>query len=137
MATNARPANGALALSEIREFASFGKGTQRYIRRSLDVGLNRRDAVKRWSRDIAEAASIRAQERVYRRLAHLREHIPDDASCSSRSAKRPRPRPAGRAASRCSCRTGSKRSTSRSRARNRRLSQQTSAPRSNQSPRGG
>jgi len=78
MATSARPANGALALSEMREFASFGKGTQRYIRRSLDVGLGRRDAVKRWSRDIAEAASIRAQERIYRRLAHMRAHIPDD-----------------------------------------------------------
>ena len=78
MATSARPANGALALSEMREFASFNKGTQRYVRRSLDVGLGRRDAVKRWSRDIAEAASIRAQERIYRRIAHLRENIPDD-----------------------------------------------------------
>ena len=57
MATSARPANGALALSEMREFASFSKGTQRYIRRSLDVGLNRRDAVKRWSRDIARRAT--------------------------------------------------------------------------------
>src|SRR5690348_7171620 len=78
MATSARPANGALALSEMREFASFNKGTQRYIRRSLDVGLNRRDAVKRWSRDVAEAASIRAQERIYRRLDHVRAHIPED-----------------------------------------------------------
>ena len=78
MATSARPANGALALSEMREFASFTKGTQRYIRRSLDVGLGRRDAVKRWSRDIAEAASIRAQDRVYRRIGHIRENIPDD-----------------------------------------------------------
>ncbi len=78
MATSARPANGTLALSEMREFASFGKGTQRYIRRSLDVGLNRRDAVKRWSRDIAEAASIRAQERIYRRLEHIRSFVPDD-----------------------------------------------------------
>jgi hypothetical protein len=62
----------------MREFASFNKGTQRYIRRSLDVGLGRRDAVKRWSRDIAEAASIRAQERVYRRVPHMRLSIPDD-----------------------------------------------------------
>ena len=76
--SGARPANGALALSEMREFATFGKGTQRYIRRSLDVGLNRRDAVKRWSRDIAEAASIRAQERVYQRLDFIRTHVPDD-----------------------------------------------------------
>jgi len=62
----------------MREFATFNKGTQRYIRRSLDIGLGRRDAVKRWSRDIAEAASIRAQERVYRRLEFIREHVPDD-----------------------------------------------------------
>lgn len=78
MSAGARPANGALALTEMREFATFGKGTQRYIRRSLDVGLGRRDAVKRWSRDIAEAASIRAQEKVYRRLDYVRGNIPDD-----------------------------------------------------------
>ena len=83
MGTSTRPANGALALSEMREFASFSKGTQRYIRRSLDIGLNRRDAVKRWSRDIAEAASIRAQERVYRRLDHVRASIPDDCGLDS------------------------------------------------------
>ena len=79
MNTNARPASGALALTEMREFATFSKGTQRYIRRSLDIGLNRRDAVKRWSRDIGEAASIRAQERVYRRLDFIRGHVPDDS----------------------------------------------------------
>ena len=83
MSKNTRPAAGALALSEIREFASFSKGTQRYIRRSLDVGLNRRDPVARWSRDIAEAASIRAQERVYRRLEFIRQHIPDDCGLDS------------------------------------------------------
>lgn len=75
---NAKPANGAMALSELREFAGFTKGTQRYIRRSLDIGLNRRDAVKRWSRDIAEAASIRAQQRVYQRLDFVRGHVPED-----------------------------------------------------------
>ena len=79
MATSTRPADGALTLVEIKEFGSFGKGTQRYIRRSLDVGLGRRDAMKRWSRDVGEAASIRAQERVYRRLDHIRAHVPDDS----------------------------------------------------------
>ena len=44
MSTRTRPANGAAALAEMREFAGFGKGTQRYIRRSLDIGLGRRDA---------------------------------------------------------------------------------------------
>jgi hypothetical protein len=79
MGTQTRPANGAVALAEMKEFAGFSKGTQRYIRRSLDVGLGRRDAIKRWSRDVAEAAGIRAQERVYRRLDHVRANVPDDS----------------------------------------------------------
>ena len=79
MSTRTRPASGAVALAEMKEFGSFSKGTQRYIRRALDVGLDRRDAVKRWSRDPAEAASIRAQERVYRRLDHIRAYVPDDS----------------------------------------------------------
>ena len=79
MATNTKPADGALTLLEMKEFASFPKGTQRYIRRALDIGLGRRDAIKRWSRDVGEAASIRAQERVYRRLDHIRDHVPDDS----------------------------------------------------------
>ena len=53
MATNTKPADGSLSLAEMKEFASFSKGTQRYIRRSLDVGLGRRDAIKRWSRDVS------------------------------------------------------------------------------------
>ena len=36
MSTRTRPANGAAALAEMREFAGFGKGTQRYIRRALE-----------------------------------------------------------------------------------------------------
>jgi hypothetical protein len=79
MGTQTRPADGALTLLEMKEFGSFPKGTQRYIRRALDVGLGRRDAIKRWSRDVGEAASIRAQERVYRRLDHIRAHVPDDS----------------------------------------------------------
>ena len=72
MATNTKPADGALTLVEMKEFASFSAATQRYIRRSLDIGLGRRDAMRRWSRDAGEAASIRAQERIYRRLDHIR-----------------------------------------------------------------
>ena len=79
MSTRTRPASGAVALAEMKEFGGFAKGTQRYIRRSLDVGLDRRDAVKRWSRDPAEAAGIRAQERIYRRLDHIRAYVPDDS----------------------------------------------------------
>ena len=79
MATNTKPADGALTLVEMKEFASFSAATQRYIRRSLDIGLGRRDAMRRWSRDAGEAASIRAQERIYRRLDHIRANVPDDS----------------------------------------------------------
>lgn len=79
MGTRSRPADGAMSLAEMKEFAAFPTATQRYIRRSLDVGLDRRDAMARWSRDVVEAASIRAQSRIYARLDHIRRHIPDDS----------------------------------------------------------
>nr|MBA3896789.1 hypothetical protein [Sphingomonadaceae bacterium] len=63
----------------MKEFAGFGAATQRYIRRSLDVGLARGDALDTWSRDPVEAASIRAQARVYERLDALRATVPDDS----------------------------------------------------------
>ena len=68
-----------MALAEMKEFASFPAATQRYIRRSLDIGLDRDDAMSRWSRDVVEAASIRAQARLYRALPELRERVPDDS----------------------------------------------------------
>ncbi|AHE56285.1 hypothetical protein [Sphingomonas sanxanigenens] len=79
MATSERPADGALTLAEMKEFAAFPAATQRYIRRSLDVGLERSDAMKIWSRDVVEAASIRAQAKVYVRLDHIRHLVPDDS----------------------------------------------------------
>jgi len=79
MGTQARPADGAMTLAEMKEFASFTASTQRYIRRSLDIGLQREDALTRWSRDVIEAASIRAQTRVYERLDLIRELVPDDS----------------------------------------------------------
>ncbi len=69
---------GTSVLYEMEEFASFSKGTQRYIRRSLDVGLHRRDAVRRWARTEQEAESIRAQTAAYRALDEIRDRIPDD-----------------------------------------------------------
>jgi hypothetical protein len=63
---------GPGSLEEMKEFATFPKGTQRYIRRSLDVGLDRRDAARRWARDPAELARIRAQRGAYRRLDTVR-----------------------------------------------------------------
>ncbi len=74
-----RPADGAMTLAEMKEFAGFPAGTQRYIRRSLDIGLEREDALARWSRDVVESASIRAQSRVYARLDQVRDAVPDDS----------------------------------------------------------
>lgn len=79
MTSRSKPAQGAMTLAEIKEFASFSAATQRYIRRSLDIGLDRDDALARWSRDVVEAASIRAQSRFYERLPDLRAIIPDDS----------------------------------------------------------
>ena len=79
MGAQMRPADGTMALAEMKEFAGFPAATQRYIRRALDVGLARDDAMSRWSRDVVESASIRAQERIYRRLDHIRGHVPDDS----------------------------------------------------------
>jgi hypothetical protein len=79
MGISSRPADGEVTLAEMREFASFPAGTQRYIRRSLDVGLRRQDALKIWSRDVVEAASIRAQSRMYDRLDFIKSLVPDDS----------------------------------------------------------
>ena len=79
MGARMKPANGAMSLAEMKEFAGFAAATQRYVRRSLDIGLDRDDAMVRWSRDVVEAASIRAQARLYARLAEIRQAIPDDS----------------------------------------------------------
>ncbi|MBW8784425.1 MAG: hypothetical protein JF593_07270 [Novosphingobium sp.] len=62
----------SLTIAELREFAGFPACEQRYIKRSLDVGLGRHDAFKRWARDAAEAASIRSQYVAYQELKLLR-----------------------------------------------------------------
>lgn len=67
-----------LTISELREFASFSAGEQRYIRRSLDVGLGRQDAFKLWARDVGEFAAIRRQYEAYQDLKALRTMRPDD-----------------------------------------------------------
>ncbi len=79
MGSRMKPADGAMTLAEMKEFAGFPAATQRYIRRSLDIGLDREDAMARWSRDVVEAASIRAQARIYAMLPELREMVPDDS----------------------------------------------------------
>lgn len=79
MSARMKPAEGAMALAEMKEFAGFAAATQRYVRRSLDIGLDREDAMARWSRDVVEAASIRAQARHYDRLPEIRALVPDDS----------------------------------------------------------
>lgn len=83
MATRSGPHTGDLAIAEMKEFASFSSATQRYIRRSLDIGLERDDAVARWSRDMVEETAIRVQARVYGRLPDIRAQIPDDSGLDS------------------------------------------------------
>ena len=79
MASGSRHTAGARALDEMKEFATFPAAAQRYIRRSLDIGLDRDDAMRRWSRDVVEAASIRAQARIYERLGDIRAMLPNDS----------------------------------------------------------
>ena len=74
---------GANTLAEMKEFAGFDAATQRYIRRSLDIGLAREDAVERWSRDVVEVASIKAQYRYYEKLPMIREALPDSNEISA------------------------------------------------------
>lgn len=83
MGARMKPAEGAMTLAEMKEFAGFSAATQRYIRRALDIGLEREDALQRWSRDPVEAASIRAQAHLYDRLPEVRALMPDDADLDS------------------------------------------------------
>ncbi|MGN6497960.1 MAG: hypothetical protein ACTHK5_11605 [Tsuneonella sp.] len=69
----------SLTISEMREFASFSAGEQRYIRRSLDIGLGRQDAFKLWARSAEENAAIRSQYVAYQDLKALRAMVPADS----------------------------------------------------------
>ncbi len=80
MTANGGTAPGTMALAELKEFASFSAATQRYIRRSLDIAFDRKDAVALWSRDASEAASMNAQHIIYERLDEIRALIPDSSS---------------------------------------------------------
>ena len=73
-------ASASLTIAELREFASFSPCEQRYIKRSLDIGLGRQDAFKLWARDADESASIRSQYVAYQDLKGLRRQIPDEAT---------------------------------------------------------
>lgn len=75
-----KDAPGALTLAEMKEFAEFSAAAQRYIRRSLDVAYDRKDAVALWSRDSVEAAAIEAQRGLYDRLPEIRALVPNSIS---------------------------------------------------------
>ena len=83
MTASQRSSAGNSVLREMSEFASFPRGTMRYVSQSLDIGLGCGDAVKRWSRSDAEAALIRSQQDAYRRLDEIRFHVSDDASTNA------------------------------------------------------
>lgn len=76
--TMAYAGTATLTISELREFASFTPCEQRYIRRSLDIGLGRQDAFKLWARDSGESTSIRKQYVAYQDLKSLRAMRPDE-----------------------------------------------------------
>ena len=79
----ANTGTASLTIAELREFASFTACEQRYIKRSLDVGLGRPDAFKLWARDAEETASIRSQYVVYQELKALRGQVPGDSAFES------------------------------------------------------
>jgi len=72
----AETGTASLTIAELREFASFSACEQRYIRRSLDIGLGRQDALRVWARNAAESASIREQYSVYAGMDTLRGRVP-------------------------------------------------------------
>ena len=76
----------SLTIAELREFASFTACEQRYIKRSLDVGLGRQDAFKLWARDASESGSIRSQYVVYQDLKTLRGQVPAETGFESLEA---------------------------------------------------
>ncbi len=69
-----------MPIAEMREFAGFAPAEQRYIKRSLDIGLARTDAFRRWGRGEAENVAIRRQYVAYQDLKSLRALIPQEGT---------------------------------------------------------
>lgn len=69
-----------MPIAEMREFAGFAPAEQRYIKRSLDIGLARTDAFRRWGRSEVENTAIRRQYVAYQDLKALRGLIPRDGT---------------------------------------------------------
>ena len=66
----------ASIIAELREFAGFSAAEQRFICRSLDVGLGRQGALSVWPRTAAEKLAIQRQNAVYAELVALRGQGP-------------------------------------------------------------
>ena len=73
----------SLTIAEMREFAGLSAAEQRYIRRSLDIGLGRCDAFRVWGRNPGENAAIRSQYVAYQELKALRQSIPEHSGFDS------------------------------------------------------
>lgn len=74
----AKTGTASLIIAELREFASFSAEEQRFIERSLDVGLGRGDAFKRWGGETNGSTAIRSQYLAYRELHLLRDALPEE-----------------------------------------------------------
>ena len=72
MTTQIELIHGMTIFTEIKEFAGFSIESQRYIRRSLDIGSGDVRAIERWSECPQERSEVRAQEQIYRQLDLLR-----------------------------------------------------------------
>lgn len=72
MAQEQNSVRGTLTIAEMREFASFTRAEDRYIRRSLDVARGRQDAEQFWGRTRGERASIARQRIVYSVVPELK-----------------------------------------------------------------
>jgi hypothetical protein len=73
----AKAGTASLTIAELREFASFSESEQRFIERSLDIGLGRGDAFKSWgSKARGKDAVVRSQYLAYRELKALRDTVP-------------------------------------------------------------
>lgn len=77
----------SLYVVEMKEFSSFPARTQRYIRISLDLGLDREPNVEKiWARDPIEIKRIKEQKFQYFRLDEIRENIPTDSGLDKLAA---------------------------------------------------
>jgi hypothetical protein len=77
----AKAGTASLTIAELREFAGFSEGEQRFIERSLDIGLGRGEAFKAWGiKGRGKDAAIRSQYLAYRELKALRDAVPCEAT---------------------------------------------------------